>query len=158
MSTPAEGARSADVVAEVLEAAARQEEEGAVPAVFLAEVRAAAARLGAAEVAADDIRGALALLEGQAPIDVDAPVASGRRSVVLAKKGFRRVARWYVRHLALQVSALGEAVVRVETALAARLEAVEERVDEVGELRERVERLEAAARRSPGSGRGGAGE
>lgn len=135
----------ADVLAEVAEAAARMEAEGTVPAEFLARVRTAARRLGAAEVAPDDIRGAIAMAQGLVPIDVDAPTTSTRRSVVLAKRGIRRAGGWYLRHLARQVTALGEAVIRAETAVAGRLETVEQRVDELTRLRERVEKLEAAA-------------
>lgn len=133
----------AEVIAEVAEAAARLEAEGALPAGFLARVRGAAARMGAADVAADDIRGSLALVEGLMTIDVEAPAASSRRTVVLAKRGFRRVARWYLRHLAQQVTSLGEAILRAETAMAGRLETVEQRVEEFAGLRERVEQLEA---------------
>ncbi|MEO7837108.1 MAG: hypothetical protein ABIS21_05655 [Acidimicrobiales bacterium] len=149
MTPPGEGAPHADVVAEVTQAAARAEQEGAVPAAFLAQARGAAARLAAVDVAPDDIRGALALLEGQVNINVEAPATSHRRSVVLAKRGFRRAARWYLRHLALQVSAMGEAVLRVEKSVAGRLETAERRIDDLVDLRERVERLEGAARQGP---------
>lgn len=134
----------ADVMAEVAEAAARMEVEGTVPADFLARVRTMARRLGAAEVAPDDIRGAIAMAQGLVPVDVDAPTTSTRRTVVLAKRGVRRAGGWYLRHLARQVTALGEAVIRAETAVAGRLETVEQRVDELTRLRERVEKLEAA--------------
>lgn len=144
--------RNAEVIAEVAEAAARMEAEGAVPADFLARVRTAAGRLGAAEVAPDDIRGAIAMAQGLVPIDVDAPTTSSRRTVVLAKRGIRRAAGWYLRHLARQVTALGEAVIRAETAVAGRLETVEQRMDELTRLKERVERLEAAAGRDLGPG------
>lgn len=133
----------AEVIAEVAEAAGRMEAEGAVPADFLAKVRTTASRMGAAEVAPDDIRGAIAMAQGLVPIDVDAPTTSSRRSVVRAKRGIRRAAGWYLRHLARQVTALGEAVIRAETAVAGRLETVEQRMDELPRLRERVERLEA---------------
>lgn len=145
-----------EVIAEVADAAARMEAEGAVPADFLARVRTVARRLGAAEVAPDDVRGAIAMAQGLVPIDVDAPTTSSRRTVVLAKRGIRRAAGWYLRHLARQVTALGEAVIRAETAVAGRLETVEQRVDELTRLRERVEKLEAAVGRdlrseSPGA-------
>lgn len=143
MTAPA-GTPHSEVIAEVAEAAARLEAEGAVPAEFLAQVRAVAIRLGAADVAPDDVRGALSLARGLVSIDIEAPATSNRRTVVLAKRGIRRAAGWYLRHLAQQVTALGEAILRAETAMAGRLETVEQRMDEVTRLRERVERLEAA--------------
>lgn len=151
MTAPVPGTPHADVIAEVAEAAARLEAEGAVPAELLAQVRTISIRLGAADVAPDDIRGALALARGLVSVDVEAPTTSNRRTVVLAKRGIRRAMGWYLRHLAQQVTSLGEAILRAETAVAGRLETVEKQMDDLAELRERVERLEAAIGADPGT-------
>lgn len=119
-------------------------------AAYLARVRGALARLGARADGDDQGLGAaLADLEDAAAIDVEVPVASARREVELAKRGARKLVRWYLRYLAEQVTALGQATTRLGVALAGRVDRLDDTtaglVAEVAGLRDRLERLEGRA-------------
>lgn len=126
MTTDQATHRARQAVAAEIEAAARELEGGpAFPAAELSRIRAATARLAAAEVAPDDVRGALLLLEERAGIELRAPTASRCTPRGLAMRLSVRLSLWYARLLAQQLSSLGDAAVRVGAAAARRIEHVE---------------------------------
>ena len=125
--------------------------EPGFPAAYLARVRTAAARLSVTEGGRDDVRSAALLLEQQAVIDADVPVASRTRPQRLLKLVIRKLIGWYVRFLGHQVSLLGQAAARFGLTVADRLDQFEaergaERaavVAEIDALKARVAELEA---------------
>lgn len=133
----------AGVASEILIAARQLEEGVAFPASYVARVRAATARLTAVEVAPDDIRSALAVLEQHLPIDVEVPVSASQPAMALLKKVVRKLTIFYMRYTGQQVTLMGQAVVRWGEAVSERVERAEGRLAEIDSLRERVERLEA---------------
>jgi hypothetical protein len=121
------------------------------PAAYLARVRTAAARLSVTEGGRDDVRSAALLLEQQAVIDAEVPVASRTRPQRLLKLVIRKLIGWYVRFLGHQVSLLGQAAARFGLVVADRLDQFEaehgaERAAltaEIAALAARVAELEA---------------
>jgi hypothetical protein len=140
----------ATVMAEINAAATALEGGATFPASYVARVRAATARLTAVEVAADDIRSALAVLEQHLPIDVEVPVSASQPAMALLKKIIRKLTSFSMRYTGQQVTLMGQAVVRWGEAVSLRVERTEGRLAEIDSLRERVERLEEqAAERAP---------
>ena len=121
------------------------------PAAYVARVKAAAGRLAVTEGGRDDVRSAALLLEQQAVIDVEAPVASRTLPQRLVKQMVRKLVGWYVRFLGHQVGILGQATGRFALAAAERLDRLEatqsaEReamAAQIGALEARVAELEA---------------
>ena len=113
---------------------------------YVERVRRATARLGAREVAPDDIRGALDAVRDLAHFDVEVPATSPRREVRMVKTGVKRLSAWYMRYLAAQLDSFGLSVLRLGDAVAARTERLEGESAELGarlgELEQRVRRLE----------------
>ena len=107
---------------EVRAEAARVAAEPQFPAAYLARVRAAAGRLAVTEGDRDDVRSAALLLEQQAVIDVEAPVASRSLPQRLVKQLVRKFVGWYVRFLGHQVGVLGQAAARLGLVVAERLD------------------------------------
>ena len=154
-AAPARPSPLADVATRVVEAARARAAKPDYPAAAIDHVRTATARLGALEVAPDDMRAALVVLEQQAQIDVVVPVSSSHRSVGYLKKAVRKLMLFYVRYVGHQVTLLGEATVRFGSAVTDRVERLEERTGEerqrlegeLAELRARVDQLEGRAGR-----------
>jgi hypothetical protein len=144
-------APTATLADEVLAEAERLAAEPGFPAVYLARVRTAAARLAVTEGGGDDVRSAALLLEQEAVIDVDVPVASRTLPQRLVKQMVRKLVGWYVRFLGHQVGVLGQATARLGLAVAERLDRMEaeqgaERAvmaAEIAALQARVAELEA---------------
>jgi hypothetical protein len=121
------------------------------PAAYLARVRVATARLAFVEGDRDDVRSAALLLEQQAVIDVEAPVASRTLPQRLVKQLVLKLVGWYVRFVGHQVGILGQAAARLGLAVAERLDRMEaesgaERVAmaaRIAALEARVAELEA---------------
>jgi glycosyltransferase involved in cell wall biosynthesis len=116
---------------------------------YLSEIRGALRRLGRRdETEGDPVHAALVDLGDAADIDIDVPTASRRQEAAVLKQGIKKLTGWYLRYLAQQTTVLGQATLRLGTALAYRAERVEDTttglLDEVARLRERVERLERA--------------
>ncbi len=88
-------------------------------------MRTAAARIAVAEGGQDDVRSAALLLEQQAVIDVEAPVASRALPQRLVKLLVRKLVGWYVRFLGHQVGILGQATARFALIVAERLDRIE---------------------------------
>ena len=162
------GALSSDVVEppagamftvadEVRAEAERLTADPGFPATYLARVRAAAARLGVTEGVQDDVRSAALLLEQQAVIDVEAPVASRALPQRLVKQSVRKLVGWYVRFLGHQVGILGQATARFALSVAERLDRMEaaQAADreamaaEIAALQARVVELEARSSTPP---------
>jgi hypothetical protein len=120
-------------------AVAELEAAPSFPAAYAARVRAAVRRLDPLPPTLD-VAGALALVAQEARIDVDAPLRTRRRGARAAKVVVKRFTAWYLKYLGDQVGDLGQAMVHLGEALAERVDGVG---GEVGDLRDRVARLEA---------------
>lgn len=110
------------------------------PAKRISRIRAAGARLAASEFRPDDLRHGALLLERQATIDLEVPTASRIPGVSLFKRSAKLLMIWYLRFLAHQISAFGQATARFGVTVANRIEGVEA---DLADLTERVARLEA---------------
>src|SRR5439155_8060824 len=97
----------------------------AFPSGYLGRVRTATARLAVTEGGQDDVRSAALLLQQQAVIDVEGPVASRTLPQRLVKLAVRKLVGWYVRFLAHQVGILGQATARFALIVAERLDRIE---------------------------------
>lgn len=142
---------------EVRAEADRLAAEPGFPAAYLARVRTAAAGLAVTEGVQDDVRSAALLLEQQAVIDVEVPVASRSLPQRLVKEVVRKLIGWYVRFLGHQVGILGQATARFALVVADRLDRIEgaqsaERASmaaEIAALQARVAELEARTSTPP---------
>lgn len=119
------GGASVAVSDEVRAEAGRLASAADFPAGYVARVRTAAQRLAVTEGGRDDVRSAALLLEQQAVIDVDVPVASRTLPQRLVKQMVRKLVGWYVRFLAHQVGILGQATGRFALVVAERLDRLE---------------------------------
>jgi hypothetical protein len=128
-----------ELVAEIEAAAARAEAAPDAPTGYLERVRSGAGRFAVGRAGASDGRHAARLLEHQATIDVDVPTGSRAAPAALLKKVDKKLTLWYFRFVGQQVTLQGQAVARLGTATAARIEELE---DEIAELRARVAELE----------------
>jgi hypothetical protein len=113
------------VAEEVQTEVGRLAAEPGFPAGYLARVRTTAARLGLTEGVQDDVRSAALLLEQQAVIDVEMPVASRTLPQRLLKQVVRKLVGWAVRFLGHQVGILGQATARFALVVAERLDRME---------------------------------
>jgi len=109
------------------------------PSAYAQRVRAAVRRLDPLPPVLD-VPGALELVAQEARIDVDAPLRTRRRGARAAKIVVKRLTAWYLAYVGEQVTDLGQAMLRLGTALAGDLDGVRHDVDD---LKARVERLEA---------------
>jgi hypothetical protein len=81
--------------------------------------------------AADNLAGHLRALDLAADIDIEAPTASSRAAGRGVKVAIQRLTGWYVGHLAGQVRQLGAATSRAVRAMAARVDDLERRIDDL---------------------------
>jgi hypothetical protein len=130
---------------EVRAEAARLSAEPSFPAAYLARVRTAAAGLAVTDGGGrDDVRSAALLLEQEAAIDVEAPIASRSLPQRLVKQVVRKLVGWYVRFLGHQVGVLGQAAARLGLSVAERLDRIEaEQGAERAAMGARIAALEA---------------
>lgn len=139
------------VADEVRAEAQRLAADPSFPAAYLARVRTAAARLAVTQGDRDDVRSAALLLEQQAVIEVDVPVAGRALPQRLVKQLVRKLIGWYVRFLGHQVGVLGQASARLGLTVAERLDRMEAEQQaerevmaaEIARLQARVAELEA---------------
>lgn len=139
------------VADEVRAEAQRLAADPSFPAAYLARVRTAAARLAVTQGDRDDVRSAALLLEQQAVIEVDVPVAGRALPQRLVKQVVRKLIGWYVRFLGHQVGVLGQASARLGLTVAERLDRMEAEQQaerevmaaEIARLQARVAELEA---------------
>lgn len=123
------------------------------PHAYVDQVRAATRWLGVGPGRADDVRFAALVLDRQARVDLEPPMAARDLPRRLVKAAIRRAVGWYVRFLGQQVAALGQAAARLGLAVAERTERLG--ADQAGlsaelaALRARVERLEAGETPAP---------
>src|SRR5437764_8492787 len=122
------------VVSEIEHAAHEREADPDFPASYVGRVRSATARMAAVEVAPDDMRSALAVVEQHLPIDVDVPISSSQRALALVKRFVRKLTIFYVRYTGQQVTLFGQAVVRFGAAITDRVEQVEGKAAEIDDL------------------------
>ena len=149
METPA--AAPPTLAGEAMAEAERLAAGPGFPTPYLSRVRLAAGRLAVTEGGRDDVRSAALLLEQQAVIDLDVPVAGRALPQRLVKQTVRKLVGWYVRFLGDQVGVLGQAAARLGMAVADRLDGMEatesaERAAmaaEISALKARVAELEA---------------
>ena len=139
MSSSAPLLPRAAVRGEIEKLASEREAAPDFPTSRIARIRNAAAKLGASTVEPGDIRHAALLLERQANIDLEVPTASRVPGVHLVKQVLKKLMIWYLRFLAAQVSAFGQATARFGVTVASRIDELEA---EVAELRARIGRLE----------------
>lgn len=116
---------------------------------YVQRVREAAARLGVREEGPDPARDALADLQELLPVDVDPPASSPRPPVRIVKSTVKRLVRWYLGYLSAQVTAIGEATLRLGSSLSDRIDDLDSagraHAAKLADLQERVGRLEGAA-------------
>lgn len=139
-SSSPSGPPRAELATEIAAAAARREAAPDFPTARITRIRAAAARLAASEFRPDDLRHGALLLERQATIDLQVPTASRIPGVSLFKRSLKQLMIWYLRFLAHQISAFGQATARFGVTVANRIEGVEA---DLAELTSRVAKLEA---------------
>lgn len=145
------------VISEVSARAEALAAEAGFPAGYVDEVRAAVGWLAADPEGAEagsgrpDVRRAALILDRQAAVNLEPPMAARDLPRRLLKQLVRRVVGWYVRFLGQQVAALGQASSRLGLAVASRIEQLEAGQAaehaalraEVASLSERVARLES---------------
>lgn len=145
-----DGIRPAAVVDEVLAEARSLEAAPEFPRRLIDRMRGATAMLAVGESAADNVRHAALLLHRQAETSLE-PAIGGRRVDRLVKQVVVRLVGWYVRFLAHQIAALGQATARLGLAVAERTERlqsedaahrseVEKRLDDLSARVARMER------------------
>lgn len=140
ISSSPSGLPRAELVREIVADAARRESDPDFPSARISRIRAAAARLAASEFRPDDLRHGALLLERQANIDLQVPTASRVPGVSLFKRSLKKLMIWYLRFLAHQISAFGQATARFGITVANRIEGAEA---DLADLTARVARLEA---------------
>ena len=92
---------------------------------YLNRVRIAAARLGVTGQGPDLVKDALRDLEDTVQIDVEPPTYASQPGVRAVKSFVKRSIQWYVRYIAVQVNALGQAMVTFGSVVADRLDELE---------------------------------
>lgn len=139
------------IVEDVVAEARRRQAEPGFPSETVARIRDATGWLAADDTVPDDVRFAALILQRQAGVDLEPPVTSRSWPQALAKKVIRRLVGWYLRFLAQQVYALGQAASRLGLSVAQRTEALQAQADDdraavdrrLEELSARLARLEA---------------
>jgi hypothetical protein len=80
---------------------------------------------------AANLAGHLRALDVAADIDIEAPTASSRAAGRGVKVAVQRLTGWYIGHLAGQMRQLGVATARAVRAMAARVDDLERRIDDL---------------------------
>lgn len=102
--------------------------------------RESARRMGVGASGSDTVSDALVEVESLTPMDVDVPTDSRSAASRAAKLAIKRLSSWYLRYLADQVEALGQALVGLGLALADRTDRLER---SASRIEERLDALEA---------------
>jgi hypothetical protein len=122
---------------------------------YLARVRRASSRLARRDGSIVDLVTALADVQDAAAFDIDVPTLSRRRVGRLVKVAVRKLTGWYMRYLTQQVAAFAAAVAHLGAMLIDRADRIEEANTAVAadleRLRQRVQRLEEGRSRQDGS-------
>ena len=120
---------------------------------YIEEVRRAAGRLAVREAGPQAARDALADVEDLSDIDIEVPTDSPDVVARYLKRLVKRLLRWYVRYIAAQVTALGQALTRLGSELVDRIDGLEASTNKLDarleDLAARVERLEHTQHRDP---------
>lgn len=118
---------------------------------YLARVRLNASRLGVGGQGPDLIRDSIDDLKDLVHIDIEPPTYASQPGRRALKNLIKRLTQWYIRYIATQVSALGEAMITLSQAVADRLDDLEgsnrKLEASVDELRHRVQALEPPEKR-----------
>lgn len=146
-----------EVVDEVVAEARARQASPDFPHETVARILVATGWLSAAEPDSDDVRFAALILQRQAGVDVEPPLGARSWPQRLAKRVVRRLVGWYVRFLAQQISALGQAAARLGLAVVRRTEALEAQAAadrasverRLEDLSDRLARLEADGHGTP---------
>ena len=121
---------------------------------YLDQVRGSAGKLGVKGAGPDLVRDTLSDVEELIHLDVDVPTYATQRAGKAIKTVVKRSIEWYIRYIAAQINAIGEAMVGFGSAVADRLDELEssKRVleEKVSELSRKVDSLEAGTERNPG--------
>ena len=121
---------------------------------YLEQVRTSAGKLGVRGAGPDLVRDTLRDVEELIHLDVDVPTYASQRAGKAVKTVVKRSIEWYIRYIAAQINALGQAMVGFCSAVADRLDEMESSrrclEQKVSELSRKVESLEAGAQRKPG--------
>ena len=135
------------------ELASSESQLDAIEPGYLARVRASAAKLGLRDVDPDLVRETLSLVEDSIHVDTDVPTYASQRAGTAVKTFVKRSIEWYVRYIAAQIDALGQAMVGFGNAVADRLDELESSNRSlevrVEELSRKVESLEAGTESNP---------
>jgi hypothetical protein len=114
---------------------------------YLQRVRDEVSRLGVRGPGPDLVRDSVRDLEDLVHIDTDVPTYASQRGGKTVKAVIKRSVQWYIRYVAVQVNALGQAMLTFGTAVSDRLDELAESNDNVQErlddIERRVKRLEA---------------
>jgi hypothetical protein len=152
----------AETMNDLVESVDALEAAPSFPAAYVARVRAAVRRLDPFPPVPLDVPQAIELVTQESRIDIDVPLRTRRRGAKVAKLVVKRMTAFSMRYMADQVGDLGQALVHLGTALAARVDEVESGVAEArgeGEARlaalaRRVTALEQAGTRNGSGDRG----
>jgi len=121
---------------------------------YLDQVRTSAEKLGVRGAGPDLVRDTLRDVEELIHVDVDVPTYASQRAGKAVKTVVKRSIEWYIRYIAAQINALGQAMVGFGSAVADRLDELESSKrsleEKVSELSRKVESLEAGTERKPG--------
>jgi hypothetical protein len=122
---------------------------------YLARVRRASGRLARRDDSLVDLVTALADVQDAAVFDIDAPTLSRLRIGRLVKLAVRKLTGWYLRYLTQQVAAFAAAVAHLGAMLIDRADRIEEAntamAADLERLRQRVQHLEDGRSRGDGS-------
>lgn len=121
------------VVREIEEEVRRKRATGELPAALEQQLDLDFARYAPAGAAGTDLEHVLARVEQRSHIDVNPPLTSSKPGFAQAKRGLRKLMRWYVRSIAEQTSAFASAMTRAMMLLTERVRRIERAVgsDEV---------------------------
>ena len=113
------------VAAEIVASARSHEASESFPRQAIERIRVATNWMSADQPIRGDLRHAALLFQRQAGVDLEPPMGSRGRGQAVVKQGVRRLIGWYVRFLAQQISALGQASARLGLAVSERTERLE---------------------------------
>jgi len=100
---------------------------------YLVRVREAAARLGVRGAGPDPVRDSLQDAGDLVHIDADVPTYASQRGGKTIKTLVKRSIGWYIRYLATQTNALGQAMITFGNAVADRLDELDSSNQRLGQ-------------------------
>jgi hypothetical protein len=116
------------VVREIEEEVRRKRATGELPAALEQQLDLDFARYAPPGAAGTDLEHVLARVEQRSHIDVNPPLTSSKPGFAHAKRGLRKLMRWYVRAIAEQTSAFASSMTRAMLLLTERVRRIERAV------------------------------